>query len=167
MKIRVCGITRESVVDGPGLRAVVYVQGCLHGCRGCHNPSTWDCAGGYELDLSEIVFEIRPNKLLRGLTISGGEPFLQAGMCAQLARRVKAAGMDIVTYTGYTWEELSELALQDQGVAEFLDETDILIDGPYLEEEKDLSLSFRGSRNQRIIDLPATRKAGKVVTLDY
>ena len=112
MKLRVCGFTKESVVDGPGIRAVVYAQGCPHHCQGCHNPSTWNEAGGYELDVEAIMEMIKGTRLLRGVTFSGGEPFLQARGLAELAQYVKALGLDLLIYTGFTFEELLRKARQ-------------------------------------------------------
>jgi anaerobic ribonucleoside-triphosphate reductase activating protein len=167
VKIRVGGFTRESVVDGPGIRAVVYAQGCPHHCPHCHNPSTWDPRGGYELDIDEIIGLVKDTGLLRGITLSGGEPFLQAEPMAELAARTKDLGLDVVTYTGYTFEELLEMSRRDSSVARLLSLTDILIDGPYRHEERDLTLAFRGSRNQRIIDVKMSLREGRVYTLDY
>ncbi|MDA8233482.1 MAG: anaerobic ribonucleoside-triphosphate reductase activating protein [Clostridia bacterium] len=162
MKIRIAGITRESVVDGPGLRAVIFTQGCPRCCKGCHNPDTLDPNGGIEMDVEEVLEELGPLKLIKGVTFSGGEPFIQAVAVAYLARRVKAQGKDIVTFTGYTFEELMTLSQRDEGIKELLALTNLLIDGPFREEEKDLSLSFRGSRNQRLIDVPKSLSSGKV-----
>lgn len=167
MKIRVCGFTRESVVDGPGIRAVVFAQGCPHHCEGCQNPETWDPDGGYDVDVELLIREIARIKLLKGVTLSGGEPFAQPEGFAELARRVKDMGLDVVTYTGFTFEELLSKAEKDQAVADLLSRTDILIDGPFIAEEKDLSLAFRGSRNQRIIDVPASLREGRPVTIDF
>ena len=166
-KIRVSGFSRESIVDGPGIRAVIYGQGCPHHCPHCHNTSTWDFEGGYELDIDDILGLIKETRLLRGFTLSGGEPFVQAESFAELASRVKALGLDIVTYSGYTFEALTEMAQTDPSVARLLNTTDILIDGPYRHEERDLSLAFRGSKNQRIIDVQKSFQEGKVSTLEF
>ncbi|MEW6192999.1 MAG: anaerobic ribonucleoside-triphosphate reductase activating protein [Bacillota bacterium] len=155
VNLRIAGIVRESVVDGPGLRYVIFAQGCPHRCVGCHNPETWDPAGGYEVTVEEILGDIVRNPLVRGVTFSGGDPFLQAGAFAALGRALRQKGYDIVTYTGYTYEELR--AMTDPAVQDLLAVTDILIDGPFILDERDLTLPFRGSRNQRIIDLRATR----------
>lgn len=150
-KLRVAGVVRESVVDGPGLRYVVFAQGCLHRCPGCHNPETWDPAGGYYITAAELLADIGRNPLLKGVTFSGGDPFLQAGAFAILGRALRQKGYDIVTYTGYTYEELRAMA--DPAVQDLLAVTDILIDGPFIQGERDLTLPFRGSRNQRVIYL--------------
>lgn len=163
MKIRVAGIDKESVVDGPGLRFVVFVQGCPHHCTGCHNPDTWDFDGGQELDTEQILGQIRETRLIRGVTLSGGEPFAQAGACALVAERVKSMGLDIVTYTGNTFEELLIMADQDADVKRLLEATDILVDGPFITEVRDWDVPFRGSRNQRLILVPESLAAGQVV----
>lgn len=156
--MRLAGILSESVVDGPGVRFVVFAQGCLHHCPGCHNPATWDPGGGEEATVKSVLKQIKKKlKYIRGITLSGGDPFLQAEEMAELAIEARKLDLDIVTYTGYTYEELLERNLP--GGKDLLDATDILIDGPFIEEQKDISLPFRGSKNQRIIDLAGMRKA--------
>ncbi|MEW6574711.1 MAG: anaerobic ribonucleoside-triphosphate reductase activating protein [Bacillota bacterium] len=153
--LRIAGVVRESVVDGPGLRYVIFAQGCPHRCPGCHNPETWDPAGGYKVTVEEIVADITRNPLLNGVTFSGGEPFSQAEAFAPLGRVLKEKGYDIVTYTGYAYEELQATA--DKAVQDLLEITNILIDGPFIQAQRDLTLPFRGSRNQRIIDVRASK----------
>jgi anaerobic ribonucleoside-triphosphate reductase activating protein len=162
--MRLAGIIHESVVDGPGIRFVIFAQGCPHHCRGCHNPETWDPQAGREMTVREVLKILKKEskkKPLRGLTLSGGEPFLQADDMATLACEAKKLGLDVVTYTGYIYEELVELNLP--GAARLLDVTDILIDGPFIQEYKSIGLSYRGSTNQRLIDLAATRACGKLM----
>lgn len=162
--MRLAGIIPESVVDGPGVRFVIFAQGCPHGCRECHNPETWDPEGGQEITARELLKKLKKKlKQIRGITFSGGEPFLQAPEMAYIAREAKNWGLDVVTYTGYLYEEL--LTLDLPGSKELLEHTDILIDGPYMAELKDISLAFRGSSNQRILDLAATRLQGKPVAI--
>ncbi len=151
--VRIAGIIRESIVDGPGLRFVVFAQGCPHHCEGCHNPATHDFAGGYECDFDKILKVIDENPLLTGVTFSGGEPFCQSEAFCRLGKKIKERGLDLVTYSGYTLEELQTLEHKSIGVKELLSITDYLIDGPFILSERDLSLEFRGSRNQRIINL--------------
>jgi len=165
--IRIAGFNPESVVDGPGLRFVIYTQGCPHRCPGCQNPETWDPEGGHEVALDDLWARVQINPLLRGITLSGGEPFMQAGACAALAARARAAGLDVVTYTGYTWEQLLVMAEEDSDVRALLALSDYLVDGPYLAAQRSLSLPFRGSRNQRFIDVARSRAAGRVVELDF
>ena len=148
-KIRIAGIVEESIVDGPGIRMVVFTQGCKHNCKGCHNPESHSFTGGYLMDIEEILEEIKSNPLLDGITLSGGEPFEQWQACSELARGVKELGLSVVSYTGYTFEEI----LKVDGFRKLLLQTDTLIDGKYEEEEKSLLLQFRGSKNQRIIDV--------------
>ncbi|MGE5593540.1 MAG: anaerobic ribonucleoside-triphosphate reductase activating protein [Betaproteobacteria bacterium] len=164
LMLRLAGITRESVVDGPGIRAVVFAQGCPHRCKGCHNPETHDSAGGRMFSLDEVIARMRLTPIVRGVTFSGGEPFAQAEGFALLGRRLKLLGLNIVTYTGYTWEALTS---PDAPWAwrELLEVSDILVDGPYVERERDTSIAFRGSRNQRIIDVKGSLMLGSVVDL--
>lgn len=156
--LRIAGIIRESIVDGPGLRFVVFTQGCPHHCKGCHNPQTHDPNGGYEIDVERILDEFYKNPLLQGITISGGEPFLQARELIPLLKAIKKGSehfpffvRDVTIYTGYTISCLK--SMNDPAVDEVLSYCDILIDGPYIEAERDLTLTFRGSRNQNIIYL--------------
>lgn len=167
MQLRVAGIVRESVVDGPGLRLVVFVQGCPHRCPGCHNSHTWEPDGGTVLTVEEIADMVRADPLLKGVTLSGGEPFEQAGALAELAVLVHAMGKDVITYTGYTWEKLQELAGERKEVKSLLAVSDYLVDGPFLQARRDPELPFRGSDNQRIIDVRASLAAGQVVPAEW
>lgn len=164
--LRLAGIVRESIVDGPGIRFTVFCQGCPHGCRGCHNPETHDFAGGRDVSTARIVEEIEKDPLLAGVTFSGGEPFCQAESLANLACEVRKRGLSVTVFTGYTYEELERMSEDDAGAAELLALTDILIDGPYVEEMRDLTLRFRGSSNQRVIDMDETRRTGSVCLWD-
>lgn len=163
MEIRIAGITLESVVDGPGIRLVVFTQGCPHNCPGCHNPETHDPNGGKLMDSTEIISIIERAKLIRGVTFSGGEPFLQAEKLTSIAKVAHQFNLDVVTYTGFLYENLLDLTAKDNGILGLLQQTDILIDGPFKKEERDLRLSFRGSRNQRIIDVPKSLAVGHAV----
>ncbi|MDR1438988.1 MAG: anaerobic ribonucleoside-triphosphate reductase activating protein [Clostridiales bacterium] len=154
--LRISGIARESVVDGPGIRLTVFVQGCAHACPGCHNPQTHALDGGSEISCGEVIAMARQNPLLDGLTFSGGEPFLQARALCALARLARAEGYDIVTYTGYTLEQILEHeATPGDGFMELLRETRLLVDGPYVQTLRTLDAPFKGSSNQRIIDVAA------------
>lgn len=168
-QIRVAGIVKESVVDGPGLRFVVFAQGCKHNCPGCHNPKTHSFDGGQVMKISEIIEQI-DNPLLRGVTFSGGEPFEQAEGFAELAAEIKNLKigphqLDIVTYTGYTYKEIFLRSREDRAWKDLLMATDILIDGPFMHEYRDPSLKYRGSYNQLIIDVKETLKQRRMVTL--
>ena len=165
-RLRIAGVVDESIVDGPGIRYVVFVQGCPHRCEGCHNEQTHDFDGGTEVDASALLAEIDRDPMITGVTFSGGEPFCQAEALAGLAEAVKARGKDLMVYSGYTFEELSGLAERDRWVKALLEAADRLVDGRYIKEERDLELAFRGSRNQRYIDLRATRDEGRIVLVD-
>lgn len=163
--IRIAGVVRESIVDGPGLRFVVFCQGCPHGCKGCHNEATHDFDGGYDCDMEKILDAVAADPLLDGVTFSGGEPLCQPEAFAALGAALKAQNPDlnITTFTGYTYEELISMEKTRPAIGRLLDLTDLLIDGRYVEAERDLTLQFRGSRNQRLIDMKATRESGAVV----
>jgi anaerobic ribonucleoside-triphosphate reductase activating protein len=164
--VRIAGIIDESIVDGPGIRMVIFAQGCPHRCKGCHNPETHDFEGGYLMSLEDIAQLPSKNPLLDGVTFSGGEPFSQAKAFSMLGKRFKDLGLDIMTYTGYTYEFLLEESNETNAWKQLLDVTDILVDGKFEIEKKNLLLPFRGSENQRIIDLNETRRQNKIVILD-
>ncbi len=151
MKIRLAGLVDDSIVDGPGYRFTVFVQGCPHHCPGCHNPKTHDYDGGYDGDTDEIFAQIMENSLLQGVTFSGGEPMDQAAPLVELAKKIKSAGLDLWVYTGYTYEVLK--SKNDPAIQELLSLADVLVDGPFIMEQRDIELAFRGSRNQRILNL--------------
>lgn len=159
MNIRIAGTANDSIVDGPGIRFTIFVQGCPHQCRGCHNPQTHDFNGGSICDISQLLDKIKLNPLLDGVTFSGGEPFCQAEALAVLGNEIKKLGLNIITYTGYTFEYLFENR-NINSYGKLLDVTDILIDGEFIEEEKDWQIKFRGSRNQRYLDCNASMKSG-------
>ena len=158
-EIRISGIVEESIVDGPGLRYVLFTQGCPHHCKGCHNPTTHPFDGGRMVSPDWVFADVRKNPIVRGVTFSGGEPFVQSGKLAPLAERLRAAGYNLTSYTGYLYEEL----LADSRHMPLLRQLDILVDGPFILEEKSLIIRFRGSRNQRIIDVPRSLAEGRVV----
>lgn len=160
--IRIYGTAPDSIVDGPGLRYAVFVQGCTHGCPGCHNPDSQPCDGGTVRRIDEVAAEIAANKLAAGVTISGGEPFQQAAACAELARRCRALGLSVWTYSGYTYEQLAA-GIPDEAARDLLDLTDVLVDGPFVQARHSFDLAWRGSSNQRLIDVPATRAQGRIV----
>ena len=161
--LRIAGIMRESIVDGPGIRFAVFCQGCPHDCPGCHNPETHDFSGGTEVQIEKILKAIDEDPLLKGVTFSGGEPTCQADGFLSLAKAVKSRGLDITMFSGYTYEQLLGRAEEDLSLKELLDLTDLLVDGPYIKAQRDLTLQFRGSRNQRLIDMNKTREAGEIV----
>ncbi|MBS4030037.1 MAG: radical SAM protein [Clostridiales bacterium] len=163
MKVKLAGIEKNSVVDGPGLRSVVFAQGCPHHCPGCHNPQTLDPEGGTWYNLDELAAELCADNSVRGITFSGGEPFRQAGAFAALAAYLRERKLEILIYSGYTYEGLLAKATGDPDIEKLLAAGDILIDGPFIVEERDPSLAYRGSRNQRVIDLKQTSLKGEVV----
>lgn len=153
MQLRLAGIVKESVVDGPGIRMVIFAQGCPHRCPGCHNPESHDPAGGYESSTDELIEALPDGKVVGGITLSGGEPFLQASALKIVASAAKSRGLSVVTYTGYRFEALLEMGKHDPWVLELLQLTDILVDGLYVQESRDIGLAFRGSANQRLVDV--------------
>ena len=161
MKLRIAGIVNDSIVDGPGFRLSVFTQGCPHHCAGCHNPQTHDFDGGYDIDTDEIIKKMRKNPLLDGITLSGGEPFCQGEACILLARAAHDMGLNVWAYSGYTYEQL---LAGDAAQQALLDETDVLVDGPFILNQKSLELHFRGSANQRLIDVKASRESGRIIT---
>ncbi|MGI6031191.1 MAG: 4Fe-4S single cluster domain-containing protein [Eubacteriales bacterium] len=165
-QLRLAGVIKESIVDGPGLRYVIFVQGCPHHCPGCHNPTTHPMEGGDIYPLSKVYDSICENPLISGVTFSGGEPFCQPEALAILGQLLRSKGLNIMTYTGYTLEKLLELRVQRPGIGDLLDTTDWLVDGPFLLEQRSLDLKFRGSRNQRIIDMAHFRATGEIREAD-
>jgi len=161
-QINVSGIIKESIVDGPGIRMVIFAQGCKHKCKGCHNQHTHSFDGGELVEIDKIISDLKKNTLLDGVTFSGGDPFEQAEKFAILAQEVKKLGLNVITYTGYTYEQLIEYSSERKGYKELLDNTDMLVDGPFILEDKNLLLKFRGSKNQRIIDVPNSTKNNMV-----
>ena len=163
-KLNISGTVDESIVDGQGIRYTIFTQGCPHKCEGCHNPHTHDFHAGKEVDIHDLFTEICENPLLKGVTFSGGEPFCQPEPLIELAKLIHTRKLDITTYTGYTLEELQTKA--SPLIDELLEQTDVLIDGKYIAAERDLTLTFRGSTNQRVIDMNATRKTGTITLLE-
>ena len=160
--MRLSGITQESLVDGPGLRYVIFAQGCRHCCPHCQNPETWDVNAGKEFSVKQVIRLIKQQKKTkRGVTFSGGEPFLQAAELAEVAQAAHEKDWDVVTYTGFTYEELIEDG--SDGVKALVSASDILIDGKYIHKLRNTRLQFRGSSNQRMIDVAATQKSGQIV----
>ena len=161
--LRITGVVNESIVDGKGIRYTIFVQGCPHHCEGCHNPQTHDFSGGNEITIQQLLKDIQKDPLLSGVTFSGGEPFCQPEALAALGKEIKALGLDITIYSGYTFEELWLMSEKNKAIRELLEIADILIDGKFILEQKSLMLKFRGSKNQRIIDVPKSITAGKAI----
>ena len=158
--LELSGIVSDSIVDGPGIRTTVFAQGCPHHCPGCHNPETWDYGCGTLVPVEAVLEIVQSNPLCRGVTFSGGEPFTQAEKFAELAMLLKEKGYEVASYSGFTFEELLE---GSEAQKLLLGSIDILIDGPFLQEQKSLEISFRGSRNQRILDVRKSLAEGKAV----
>lgn len=166
MQVRIAGLERESVVDGKGIRYVIFAQGCPHKCKGCHNPKTHSFNGGYICEADELIEEIRKNNHLDGITCSGGECFEQAKAFAYIAEKIRAEGMSVWAYTGYDFEYILNCKNNRPEWDELINNIDVLVDGSFKEELKDLSLSFRGSSNQRIIDIRKSLFERKTVLMN-
>lgn len=158
-EINVAGIVNDSITDGPGIRLTLFVQGCPRACPGCHNPQTQPFEGGTKMTPEEILDKIKSNPLLDGVTFSGGEPMSQAENLIPLAREIKKLGLNLFVYTGFLYEELEKV----KGAKELLSYVDILVDGPFIQGKRDYRLKFKGSTNQRIIDVFKTLKENKIV----
>ena len=159
--LRIASIVEESIVDGPGLRFVVFTQGCPHKCKGCHNPQTHNKFGGMGITIDEILEKFDSHLEIDGITISGGEPFMQPRLLSFLSREIRKRGKNVIVYTGFTHERLQEMAKTEEYIEEFLKEIDLLIDGPFILEKRSLDLSFVGSTNQRLI--PLTEEGDRLV----
>ena len=161
MKVRLAAnIQPDSIVDGEGIRTVIWFQGCLHHCKECHNPETWNFDGGIEFDVEEIKAEIKNLKYQNGVTLSGGDPFFQPIAALEIAKYAHSLGLNVWCYTGFTFEELLD---EDIAKKEFLKNIDVLIDGRFEIAKKSLACKFRGSTNERIIDVTKSLENNKVV----
>ena len=166
MKIRLAAdLQTDSIVDGLGIRTVLWTQGCSHNCPNCHNPSTHDFNGGELVELEDVIDAIYDLEGQDGVTFSGGDPMFQAKQCAILAKVVHELGMNVWAYTGFTYEQLIDHGNPD--ILEFLSEIDVLIDGKFDINKRSLDLEFRGSSNQRVIDVPKSLENHKVTLLDF
>ncbi len=161
--MRIYGLVQDSIVDGPGFRFVCFVQGCTHHCEGCHNPDSHDPNGGNEMTVEEVAKQLLRNPLTDGITLSGGEPFQQAEDCLELAKIAHKNRLNVWSYTGYTFEHI--LSHGSDAQKALLAELDVLVDGPFVLAQRSLSLPWRGSKNQRVIDVKASFAAGSVVII--
>ena len=160
MKIRLAAeCTVDSIVDGPGLRTTVWTQGCKHDCKGCHNPSTHDMNGGYEVDVDDLVNFYLKQELQSGVTLSGGDPFYQPTALLELTNKLKKNNVNIWCYTGFVFEDL----MKDDICQQVLKNINVLVDGPFIIAKKSLALLFKGSENQRLIEVQSSLKENKVV----
>lgn len=164
MRIKLAGMVNDSIVDGPGLRLTVFTQGCPHHCPGCHNPQSHDFERGSWAEVSSVLDAMRENILLDGITLSGGEPFAQPEACTEIAKGAHAAGLNVWCYSGYTFEAL---LAGTPAWRELLESIDVLVDGPFLLERRTLDKRFRGSNNQRILDVPASLRCGQAVPAEW
>lgn len=162
--LRIFGTADDSIVDGPGIRFSVFTQGCKHGCPGCHNPEAQPFEGGREVALDKLKQKIEGNPLLAGITLTGGEPFEQSKPLVELACWAKHRGLNVWAYSGYTFEDLIQ-GIPSAAAKELLAAVDVLVDGRFVQAQASCGLKWRGSSNQRIIDVPASLTAGKVVEL--
>lgn len=162
-ELRLAGVIRESIVDGPGIRMVVFAQGCPHKCKGCQNPDTHSFDGGYLSSVENIINAAKQNPMLKGITFSGGDPFMQAEAFAQLGKQAHSLGLNIMVYTGFTFEKLTENFDEHPDWKHLLEQTDILMDGPFILEQKSMMLKFRGSKNQRAINVQDSLKENKII----
>ncbi|WP_010236035.1 anaerobic ribonucleoside-triphosphate reductase activating protein [Clostridium arbusti] len=165
-KIRLAGMIYESLSNGPGLRRVLFSQGCKHNCKSCFNSHTHSFEGGELMDMDHIIEDIVNNPMLRGVTFSGGDPLEQAEKFAYIARRVKESGKSVWVYTGYTFEEIRSARRENPSWDKLLNYVDVLIDGKFDIDKKDEKLKFRGSTNQRIIDIKKSLITGEVCTIN-
>lgn len=165
-KVLLAGMIPESLVNGIGLRFVLFAQICKHNCKGCFNPETHSPSGGEWFHLSDIITKLKSNPILSGVTFSGGDPFEQADKFAYLAKSVRTSTFDVWCFTGYTYEYLLENRHNYKGWDELLNHIDVLIDGPFEQENYDPNLKFRGSNNQRIIDVPNSMSQNRIITIN-
>ncbi|MCH5138601.1 anaerobic ribonucleoside-triphosphate reductase activating protein [Clostridiaceae bacterium UIB06] len=166
-EVRLSGIAFESLVNGPGLRRVIFAQGCIHNCKGCFNPDTHDLKGGQVMDMDKIIKDIKNNPLIKGVTFSGGDCLEQADKFAYMGKKIKELGLNIWCYTGYTYEYILQNKDKRAGWDDLLDNIDVLVDGKFEEDKQDSTLRYKGSSNQRIIDIKESLKSNKVVTIEY
>ena len=162
--MRIYGLVQDSIVDGPGWRFTCFVQGCPHHCPGCHNPDSHAFDGGTEMTCDEVIRKMLSNPLTDGLTLSGGEPFAQAADCLTIAKAAHEYGLNVWSFSGWTFDHLLSNGTDEQKA--LLRELDVLVDGPFLLEQRSLTLAWRGSKNQRVIDVQASLAAGEVVLVE-
>jgi anaerobic ribonucleoside-triphosphate reductase activating protein len=163
--VRLAGVIYESLVNGPGIRRVYFAQGCRHNCDGCFNPETHDFNGGELMDMNELINDAISNPIINGITFSGGDPLEQAESFSYMAKEFKSKGLNIWCYTGYTFEQILEKMKKDKDLKELISNVDVLVDGKFEMNNKNKSLKFRGSSNQRIIDVKQSLEIGTCIVL--
>ena len=167
MKVRLAApIQSDSIVDGEGIRAVVWMQGCSHNCMGCQNPSTHDFKGGYLEDIENIKEELNGLAGHNGITLSGGDPMFQVDASLEIAKYAKSIGLNVWCYTGYTFEQLLDIAKKNSNMKELLKNIDVIVDGKFIMDLLSYEAIFRGSKNQRIIDVASSLKSKKAVEVE-
>lgn len=167
MKIRLAApLQYDSVVDGEGIRTVIWTQGCSHNCKGCHNPETHNFNGGALIEIEDIKKELLNLKFQDGITLSGGDPFMQPDACLEIAKFAKKIGLNVWSYTGFTFDQLKTLGRTKPVIIELLKNIDVLIDGKFILEEKTYEAPYRGSKNQRIIDVQQSLIKNEIVIVD-
>ena len=160
MQIRLAApLQSDSIVDGEGIRTVIWTQGCGHHCKGCHNPETWSFEEGYLIDVKDVINEIDNLSGQDGITFSGGDPLYQVDACLKIAKHCKERDLNVWCYTGFLYEDL----LKNDKYLELLKYIDVLVDGPFILSQRSLDLKFKGSENQRVIDVPNSLKENKIV----
>ena len=164
--VRLAGIAYESLVNGPGMRRVFFAQGCKHKCKGCFNPETHSFEDGKIMDMDKLIKDVLDNPILKGVTFSGGDPIEQAHSFAYMAKAFKNSNLNIWCYTGYTFEKLLEVMKVDTAISELLNNIDVLVDGRFAINNKEEGLRFRGSTNQRIINVKESLNQNKVVIMN-
>ena len=164
MKIRLAGeMTTDSIVDGEGIRSVIWCQGCIHNCPGCHNPETHSFDGGFLRDVSSVLDEISELEFQDGITLSGGDPMCQIDACLEIAKHCQNIGLNVWCYTGYKIETLLNRIEKENKLKELLLNIDVLVDSPFILELKSYDVPFRGSKNQRLINARESVKQNKVI----
>ncbi len=167
MKIRLaCDLQTDSIVDGEGIRTVIWTQGCSHHCKGCHNPETHDHTKGIEVDVEDIKNKLSTLSNQDGITLSGGDPFFQVEASCEIAKYCKENDLNVWAYTGFTFEKLQEMSKNNSKLRDFMNNIDVLVDGKFELEKRSLNLKFKGSRNQRILDMHESLKCGKPVIME-
>ncbi|MCH3965345.1 MAG: anaerobic ribonucleoside-triphosphate reductase activating protein [Clostridium sp.] len=165
--VRLAGIAYESLANGPGLRRVFFAQGCAHNCKGCFNPSTHDFKSGQLKNIDDLVHDVSENPLIKGVTFSGGDPFYQAEAFGYMAEKIKKLKLNIWCYTGYKFEYILDNMKRESGSINLLKNIDVLVDGKFEKDKMDTSLRFRGSSNQRIIDVQASFKSKNIILMEF
>lgn len=166
MKVRLARpIQSDSIVDGEGIRTVIWTQGCIHNCLGCHNPETHSFKSGFLVELDDLKEQVRNLNIQDGVTLSGGDPFCQIDACLEIAMFCQEIGLNVWCYTGYTFEQLMIMAKDNSNIIRFLENIDVLVDGKFILTERSLNLKFKGSRNQRILDVRKSLKSKKAIIM--